>query len=208
MANRGRLRLIENSPPPIPYSQFPIPHTNEHHRPRPPVQRLRRRQLRGLVLTELGHRQRRTVPPRPNLPERQSQHPERPADLGGVERRRLLAGPERGGVRLHRDWHPRNLAADRAGHRHRRSGQRDVPDRLPDSECRGRRAETPRREPVVGGPGWGRHGFEDRLPRRDAPTAQRAGANQAKASDLASVITLANGLRAALVEKGVIKGGV
>jgi len=60
----------------------------------------------------------------------------------------------------------------------------------------------------VGGPGWGRHGFEDRLPRRDAPTAQRAGANQAKASDLASVITLANGLRAALVEKGVIKGGV
>lgn len=40
------------------------------------------------------------------------------------------------------------------------------------------------------------------------PTAQRADANQAPATDLATVITLANELRAALVEKGVIKGGV
>jgi hypothetical protein len=39
-----------------------------------------------------------------------------------------------------------------------------------------------------------------------APTAQRANANQAEATDLASVITLANELRAALVEKGLIKG--
>jgi len=39
-----------------------------------------------------------------------------------------------------------------------------------------------------------------------APTAQRANANQAVATDLASVITLANELRAALVEKGLIKG--
>ena len=39
------------------------------------------------------------------------------------------------------------------------------------------------------------------------PTAQRANANQAAATDLATVITLANELRAALVEKGVIKGG-
>jgi len=38
------------------------------------------------------------------------------------------------------------------------------------------------------------------------PTAQRANANQAAATDLASVITLANELRAALVEKGLIKG--
>lgn len=39
-----------------------------------------------------------------------------------------------------------------------------------------------------------------------APTAQRASAAQAEATDLASVITLANELRAALLEKGVIKG--
>ncbi len=38
------------------------------------------------------------------------------------------------------------------------------------------------------------------------PTAQRANANQAEATDLASVITLANELRAALVEKGLIAG--
>lgn len=40
------------------------------------------------------------------------------------------------------------------------------------------------------------------------PTLQRAGAAQSAATDLASVITLANELRAALVEKGMIKGGV
>jgi len=40
------------------------------------------------------------------------------------------------------------------------------------------------------------------------PTAQRANANQAAATDLATVITLANQLRAALVEKGIINGGV
>lgn len=39
------------------------------------------------------------------------------------------------------------------------------------------------------------------------PTAQRASADQASATDLASVIALANELRAALVEKGLIKGG-
>ncbi len=39
------------------------------------------------------------------------------------------------------------------------------------------------------------------------PTPQRANADQAEATDLASVITLANELRAALVEKGLIKGG-
>lgn len=39
-----------------------------------------------------------------------------------------------------------------------------------------------------------------------APTSQRANAAQAAATDLASVITLANELRAALVEKGLIKG--
>ena len=38
------------------------------------------------------------------------------------------------------------------------------------------------------------------------PTAQRASANQAEATDLASVIALANELRAALVENGIIKG--
>jgi len=38
------------------------------------------------------------------------------------------------------------------------------------------------------------------------PTAQRANSNQAAATDLASVITLANELRAALAEKGLIKG--
>lgn len=40
------------------------------------------------------------------------------------------------------------------------------------------------------------------------PTAQRAHADQAEATDLASVIVLANELRTALVEKGLIKGGV
>jgi len=39
------------------------------------------------------------------------------------------------------------------------------------------------------------------------PTAQRANAKQAAATDLATVITLANERRAALVEKGIIKGG-
>ncbi|MBX3744192.1 MAG: hypothetical protein IT581_03930 [Verrucomicrobiales bacterium] len=39
-----------------------------------------------------------------------------------------------------------------------------------------------------------------------APSAQRANADQAAATDLASVITLTNELRAALVEKGLIKG--
>jgi hypothetical protein len=39
------------------------------------------------------------------------------------------------------------------------------------------------------------------------PIAQRANANQAEATDLASVIALANELRASLVEKGMIKGG-
>jgi hypothetical protein len=38
------------------------------------------------------------------------------------------------------------------------------------------------------------------------PSAQRANANQAVATDATSVITLANELRAALVEKGIIKG--
>jgi len=38
------------------------------------------------------------------------------------------------------------------------------------------------------------------------PTVQRATANQAAATDLASVITLANELREALLEKGLIKG--
>jgi hypothetical protein len=40
------------------------------------------------------------------------------------------------------------------------------------------------------------------------PTPQRGHANQAEATDLNSVITLANELRAALVEKGLIKGEV
>ncbi len=39
------------------------------------------------------------------------------------------------------------------------------------------------------------------------PSAQRANADQSAATDLASVITLANDLRAALVEKGLIKAG-
>jgi hypothetical protein len=39
-----------------------------------------------------------------------------------------------------------------------------------------------------------------------APTVQRANVNQAPATDLATVITLANELRVALVEKGLIKG--
>ena len=40
-----------------------------------------------------------------------------------------------------------------------------------------------------------------------SPTDQRAIANHAEPTDLASVITLANELRMALVEKGLIKGG-
>lgn len=40
------------------------------------------------------------------------------------------------------------------------------------------------------------------------PTTQRANADQTAATDLASVITLTNELRAALVEKGVIRGGI
>ena len=38
------------------------------------------------------------------------------------------------------------------------------------------------------------------------PTPQRANVNQAPATDLASVITLANELRTVLVGKGLIKG--
>jgi hypothetical protein len=38
------------------------------------------------------------------------------------------------------------------------------------------------------------------------PIAQRANTNQAATTDLATVITLANELRADLVEKGIIKG--
>lgn len=40
------------------------------------------------------------------------------------------------------------------------------------------------------------------------PTAQRANADLAAATDLASAITLANEMRAALIEKGLLKGGV
>jgi hypothetical protein len=40
------------------------------------------------------------------------------------------------------------------------------------------------------------------------PTGQRSGADQTVATDLTTGITLANELRAALVEKGLIKGGV
>lgn len=54
----------------------------------------------------------------------------------------------------------------------------------------------------VGGNAAAKVGFHGAL-----PTAQRANANQAAATDLASVITLANELRAALVEKGLMKGG-
>ena len=41
---------------------------------------------------------------------------------------------------------------------------------------------------------------------RATATAQQANANQAAATDLTSVISLANELRATLVEKGLIKG--
>jgi len=57
-------------------------------------------------------------------------------------------------------------------------------------------------EIIVGGSASSKVGFHGAT-----PTAQRANANQAAATDLATVITLANELRAALVEKGVIKGG-
>jgi hypothetical protein len=56
-------------------------------------------------------------------------------------------------------------------------------------------------EAQAGGNAAAKVGFHGAL-----PTAQRANANQAAATDLASVITLANELRAALVEKGLIKG--
>jgi hypothetical protein len=58
----------------------------------------------------------------------------------------------------------------------------------------------------VGDHHWRERLRQGRVPRRDA-TAQRANANQAAATGLATVITLANELHAALVEKGVIKGG-
>jgi hypothetical protein len=41
----------------------------------------------------------------------------------------------------------------------------------------------------------------------EPPTTQRANADQATATDLASVITLVNKMRAALVKKGLIEGG-
>ncbi|HRK23250.1 MAG TPA: hypothetical protein PLX06_15630, partial [Fimbriimonadaceae bacterium] len=56
-------------------------------------------------------------------------------------------------------------------------------------------------EVLLGGSAAAKVGFHGA-----APTAQRANADQAVATDLASVITLANELRAALVEKGLIKG--
>ncbi len=57
------------------------------------------------------------------------------------------------------------------------------------------------REIIVGANASAKVGFHGAT-----PTAQRANANQAAAADLATVITLANELRAALVEKGIIKG--
>lgn len=56
-------------------------------------------------------------------------------------------------------------------------------------------------EITVGASASGKVGFHGAT-----PTVRRANANQAEATDLASVITLANELRAALVEKGLIKG--
>lgn len=57
-------------------------------------------------------------------------------------------------------------------------------------------------EVQVGGGATAKVGFHGAT-----PTAQRANANQAEATDLSTVITLANELRAALLEKGLIKGG-
>lgn len=61
---------------------------------------------------------------------------------------------------------------------------------------------------------WGQSSLKQRSLAREIPglhlatrIAQRVNANQATAPALATVITLANELRAALVEKGVIKGG-
>ena len=112
-----------------------------------------RRQVRLHVPTELGHRQRGTVPPRPHLPKRKSEHAERPADHWGVEPGGLLARSEPGGVRPHRGQQARHLKADGTRDRHRRPGQRGLPAWLPDlvRERRDRMATSvaqPRRNPL------------------------------------------------------------
>lgn len=90
--------------------------------------------LRPGVPAELCHGQRGTLPPRPDLPEREPEFAQWPARLRGLERRRLLARPEPGGVRLHLGRNPGDLAADQTCHRGHRPSQRDFPDRIPDHE--------------------------------------------------------------------------
>ena len=98
------------------------------------------------------------------------------------------------------------MAADHGGHRHRRPSKWDLPDRhlilnVTDGGLK-RHAGALSWEAQVGASATAKVGFHGAT-----PTPQRVNASQAEATDLASVITLANELRAALVEKGVIKGG-
>ena len=85
------------------------------------------------------------------------------------------AGPARRGVRLPGRRDAGNLAADHNRHRHRRSGQRNVPNRVPHPEPLGRGPEMPRREPVVGGSGRRRNVLQGLLPWRgtNSPAGQR-----------------------------------
>ncbi len=134
---------------------------------------------------------------------------ERPADLWGMERRRILARPEWSGVSFHRSRH---IAGDLAARSRRPPSPVTrpagiFPFRILDPERDRRRSEAPRRGVVVGGSGRGWDVLEDRLLRRDAhrPAGQRrSGWGH---PTFAGVITLANKLRAALVEKGLLKGG-
>jgi integrase len=127
------------------------------------------------VPAELGHRLRRNFSTCRHLPERQPEQPERTADLRGLEPRRLLAGPARRGIRLHGRRDPGDVASDHGTHRHRRSGQRNIPDRIRDLEHHRRRLEAPRRVVVVGDSDRGRRFGEVGLPRGQShcPAGQR-----------------------------------
>jgi hypothetical protein len=74
-------------------------------------------------------------------------------------------------------------------------------------ECHRRRIETPCQIVFLRDWNWSQYLTQGRVSCA-TPSGQRAGADQTTATDLTTVITLANELRAALVEKGLMKGGM
>lgn len=110
-----------------------------------------------------------------------------------------------GRVRLHFCRHAGDLQTDQTHSHHRDPASGTIPTghliwNVTDGAVR-RHAGAYSWEITIGASASAKVGFHGA-----APTAQRANANQATATHLAMVITLANELRAALVEKGIIKG--